>query len=326
MRQVGAMLLNDEALESATTTSVGRGLYLLRYVSGAVSGRSPVAIVRPAPGSEPFIEVISAPGVVSGFLARPGDCLVVRAEQPGSLSVKLIRQSSGKSIDASLRLEPIAAVEASFAPAPARAAEPAPSRREAEGGIQLRLCGHVARRGDVEVSAAQWVAGPGAPAAIEGIEIRGAFPAGVESELRRLSRPILRAGSTGLRLAHSPARADAQCRSPDFASGWEGRPRRDMSFARMRSSWDLRSSPSGGGKSNSSAPAWRIRSSASVWISNQRRLSSPTALRRCRQARRIALSRNNKRRPGSEFSGRRHTLSGFGFSLNPVLYSELWGF
>lgn len=186
MRQVGAMLLNDEALESATTTSVGRGLYLLRYVSGAVSGRSPVAIVRPAPGSEPFIEVISAPGVVSGFLARPGDCLVVRAEQPGSLSVKLIRQSSGESIDASLRLEPIAAVEASFAPAPARAAEPAPSRREAEGGIQLRLCGHVARRGDVEVSAAQWVAGPGAPAAIEGIEIRGAFPAGVRIETQAL--------------------------------------------------------------------------------------------------------------------------------------------
>ncbi|MDI9850030.1 hypothetical protein QM467_18490 [Rhodoblastus sp. 17X3] len=177
--------MNDEALESATTTSVGRGLYLLRYVSGAVSGRSPVAIVRPAPGSEPFIEVISAPGVVSGFLARPGDCLVVRAEQPGSLSVKLIRQNSGESIDATLRLEPIA-VDASVAPTPARAVEPAPLRREAESGIQLRLCGHVARRGDVEVSAAQWVAGPGAPAAIEGIEIRGAFPAGVRIETQAL--------------------------------------------------------------------------------------------------------------------------------------------
>jgi hypothetical protein len=178
------MLLNDEALECATTASVGRGLYLLRYVSGAVSGRSPVAIVRPAPGSESFIEVISAPGVVSGFLARPGDCLVVRAEQPGSLAVKLIRQNASESIDASLRLEPITAVEASVSPSPA--AQTAPVRPEVDHGNRLRLCGHVARRGDVEVSAAQWVAGPGAPAAIEGIEIRGALPAGVRIETQAL--------------------------------------------------------------------------------------------------------------------------------------------
>jgi hypothetical protein len=179
------MLLNDETLERATTAQVGRGLHVLRYVSGAVSGPSPVAIVRPAAGCESSILVVSAPGAAPGSLSHPGDCLVVRAERSGELSIRLIRPDVHVSFEASFRLELLFAGEAVSAAA-RPSADTAPSE-EIETGAGLRLCAHVARRGDVVVPAAQWVAGPGAPAAIEGVEIRGSLPAGLGIEMQALA-------------------------------------------------------------------------------------------------------------------------------------------
>lgn len=180
------MLLDDEELERVTTTQVVRGLYLLKYVSGSAFGSSPLAMARPSAGSEPYIEVISAPGVVSGFLARPGEALVVRAERPGDLSIKLLRQSTDASFEASFRLELVFAGEGAAPSVTVRATEEGREEAAAAAGKNLRLCAHVARRGDVEIAAAQWVAGPAAPAAIEGVEIRGLLPAGVRIDTQVL--------------------------------------------------------------------------------------------------------------------------------------------
>ena len=180
-------MYNDGALEREATINVDRGLYILRYASGATSGASPVAIARPAPGSEPFVEVISAPGVVSGFLSFPGECAIVRAEQSGRLSVKIMRQSAGASMDANFRLEPVFGAEKASAPAsvssPSEIMAPA-----AWTGVapQFKLLAHVSRRGDVEVNAGDWVAGPSAPAAIEGVEIRGMAGSGLGVEIQPL--------------------------------------------------------------------------------------------------------------------------------------------
>jgi hypothetical protein len=179
------MLLNDDALERATTAQVGRGLHVLRYVAGAVSGPSPMAIVRPAAGCESSIQVVSAPGAAPGSLSHPGDCLVVRAERPGELSIRLIRPDLNVSFEASFRLELLFAGEA--VPVAARPSLESAHPEEIESGAGLRLCAHVARRGDVVVPAAQWVAGPGAPAAIEGVEIRGSLPAGLGVEMQALA-------------------------------------------------------------------------------------------------------------------------------------------
>ncbi|WP_296714955.1 hypothetical protein [Rhodoblastus sp.] len=176
--------MGDAVLERVTTTQVGRGLYLLKYVSSSVLGLPPVAIARPAAGNEAFIEVISAPGVSPGLLSCPGEALVVHAKRPGELSIKLIRQSTGASYEASFALELIAAGEGSFASGLGSA--PGLATEQGGAGPGLRICAHVARRGDVEVSGAQWIAGPGAPAAIEGLEIRGALPAGVRIDVQVL--------------------------------------------------------------------------------------------------------------------------------------------
>lgn len=179
---------NDNALEREATINVDRGLHLLRYVTGAVSGASPVAMVRPALGSAPFIEVISAPGIVSGFLSFPGECVVVRAEQPGQLLIKILRQSSGASMDASFQLESIASSARSDADVAGGIGtrSPAPVAAVRESVPTFRVLAHVSRRGDVEVGSGEWVAGPQAPAAVEGLEIRNLSEFGPRIEVQPL--------------------------------------------------------------------------------------------------------------------------------------------
>lgn len=190
-------MFNDGALEREATINVDRGLYILRYASGAASGASPVAVVRPAPGSEPFVEVISAPGVVNGFLSYPGECVIVRAEQSGRLSVKIMRQSAGASMDANFRLEPVlgagklgtenfGAEKASSPVLAGQQVEPAFAGSWSGAASRFKLLAHVSRRGDVEADAGDWIAGPNAPAAIEGLEIRGLSASGLGVEIQPL--------------------------------------------------------------------------------------------------------------------------------------------
>ena len=64
---------------------VARGLYILRYHSGAESSEHPVAAAVPAPGFENVIQVISAPGSTEGGLERPGAAVLIRAADNGKL-------------------------------------------------------------------------------------------------------------------------------------------------------------------------------------------------------------------------------------------------
>jgi hypothetical protein len=180
---MGGALFGDEGTGREATIDVARGLFLLRYVSGAAAGASPLAIVHPARGSEPFVEVISAPGVVSGFLSSPGECAVVRAEQPGRLMIKIKAESHSASLDASFRLEPVGAKSGGGA-----AIAGVSTESVAIHGAEktLKLVAHVARRGDIEADFGLWIAGPNAPAAIEGIGIRGALPEGVRADVQVL--------------------------------------------------------------------------------------------------------------------------------------------
>ncbi len=180
---------NRNVLEREAIINVDRGLYVLKYGSGATSGPSPTAVASPVEGSERYIQIISAPGAVVGLLSFPGECAVVRAEQAGGLSIKVRRQTGGGSLDATFRLEPISGVDRSPERVSLRgsvgtgAPLPQPSTAFAPS---FRLLAHVARRGDVEVAAGEWAAGPTSPSAIEGLEIRGSFPQGTRIEIQPL--------------------------------------------------------------------------------------------------------------------------------------------
>jgi hypothetical protein len=173
---------NDKLLEREATVDVGRGLFVLRYVSGTPSGASPVAMARPAPASMAYIEVISAPGVAAGFLSFPGECLVVRAEKAGRLLVKIMRQSIDASMDAVFRLEPLGGDRAE----PNFSLSDEHHRASFEVATKFKLIAHVSRRGDVEVGAGEWAAGPRSPAPVEGLEIRGLANPGLQVEIQPL--------------------------------------------------------------------------------------------------------------------------------------------
>jgi hypothetical protein len=177
----GANVTVDATREREAMVSVDRGLFILRYASGAVSGPSPIALLRPAIGFEPFVEILSPPGLVNGFLAAPGDCAVIRAEQSARLALKIKGQGAEASLDASFRVEPITGADA-------RAGVALAQHDGADGAEQstFKLVAHVARRGDVAVDPGVWVAGPEAPAAIEAVGIRGPLPSGVGIEIQPL--------------------------------------------------------------------------------------------------------------------------------------------
>lgn len=173
--------------ERVTPVALQRGLFVLRYVRSSKAGPAPTVSVRPAIDAQAFIQVISAPGDRPGVIAAPGGCLVVRAEQAGTLQVTVLAAVGNGAPEAELRLEPLQSGEPEHGTrsagafdggdtfrddpyrdvAPARrspAVEPARSR--------LELLGHVSRRGDVLAGAGEWIAGPDAPAPIEGIALR----------------------------------------------------------------------------------------------------------------------------------------------------------
>jgi len=147
-----------------------------------------VALVRPAQGSESSVAVISAPGIVTGFFSYPGECAVVRAEQSGRLSIKVMRQTVSASMDANFRLEPLSdaqRVASMTSPVGSSGSLAAPAS-DASSGSRFKLLAHVARRGDVEVASGDWIAGPASPAAIEGLAVGGGLPSGVQIEIQPL--------------------------------------------------------------------------------------------------------------------------------------------
>src|SRR5262245_35613846 len=87
---------------------VGRGLYLLRYVSGPADSDCPSIAVNQRPVNDD-ITLIAAPGRSATHLEVPGDCLIVRAEVAGSLSLSVASDSPDGTLDAEVRLERILA-------------------------------------------------------------------------------------------------------------------------------------------------------------------------------------------------------------------------
>jgi hypothetical protein len=121
---------------------------------------------------------------VTGFLSFPGECVVVRAQRAGELIISIMRQSVGASMDAVFRLEAVSGVERAGAAVALEASSPSAVAPSFTGDVKFSLLAHVSRRGDVDVAAGEWVAGPNAPAVIEGLEIRGSTNPGVGLELQ----------------------------------------------------------------------------------------------------------------------------------------------
>jgi hypothetical protein len=192
-------------------TVVERGLVLVRYARAVDVDNPPVVeIIASGPTPRGF-SIISAPGARPGILDYPGDCLVIHAPARTDICVRVHAQGPRGSLDATVELEPLGSQSAQQSAQPTqRAAAPEPpqpvlraqgsraltsraaqpvrphpplagqGREGASQPAEISVLAHVARRGDVWVGAGEWIAGPNAPARIEGFAIEWPhMPAGL---------------------------------------------------------------------------------------------------------------------------------------------------
>jgi hypothetical protein len=153
---------------------VERGLFLVEYATAADESDPPKISLAADAESQQALQLLLPPGETEATLWRPGACLVLRATAPGKLIVEVEPLSRTSSAFSTVRVEPLSV---------GRAAQPGQTGDSGEplDLTGFTLIGHIAGRGDVQVKADEWLAGPSAPSRIEGVAIawRGK-PVGVD--------------------------------------------------------------------------------------------------------------------------------------------------
>lgn len=163
--------------KQSKVVDVDKGLVIVRYATATDEVRPPKIEVLVNPKDERHIEIISNPLHSEAVLWQPGASLVVRAMRPGKLFVEVIPIDDDGSTAATVKVEMLSQGETSEA----RLEPPAtgavvgigygPGAKSNVDLDHLKIIGHVAGIGDVTARADEWVAGPSAPARIEGLSI-----------------------------------------------------------------------------------------------------------------------------------------------------------
>ena len=190
----------SEALERVSALGLERGLYILRYVSAALS-HSPVIFVRPSPGFEETVTFLSVPGEQANTLSQPLSFVVIRASEAATIQITVRAREGGNSVEAELKLEPLTdrRVGDLFKLQQGARSVEKPIERSASLS-NFTLVAHVAMLGDVKAAPGTWIAGPTAPSAIEGLAVSrdGALASVIEYQVLAVGQKTWSAwGSTG---------------------------------------------------------------------------------------------------------------------------------
>lgn len=142
---------------------VEKGLLLVSYETADDEDKPPKVAVIVKPAQQNNIELVLNPDDQDATLWRPGSCLVVRARRAGQLMVEVSPIEVGGSTAATVKFETLTQGKSP----PVRGRDVGASARAG----RLSILGHVAGFGDVVVREDEWIAGPEAPARIEGLAI-----------------------------------------------------------------------------------------------------------------------------------------------------------
>src|ERR1700753_264970 len=156
---------------------VKKGLVSVRCETAGAESRPPKIEVLVNPRDEKHVEIISNPLHSEAVLWQPGACLLVRAMRPGKLFVEVVPLDEDGSTAATVKVEMLSqgerpetrSVSSSAGSSVDFGHDPgAKANIDLEG---LRIVGRAAGIGDVMARSDEWVAGPSAPARIEGLSI-----------------------------------------------------------------------------------------------------------------------------------------------------------
>ncbi len=163
--------------KQSKAVDVDKGLVIVRYETAGDESRPPKVEVLVNPKDEKHVEIISNPLHSEAVLWRPGACLVVRATRPGKLFVEVVPLDDDGSTAATVKVEMLSQgemPEIRSAPSAIRNSVEFGRGAAAKAGVdleRLKIVGHVAGIGDVAARTDEWLAGPSAPARIEGLSI-----------------------------------------------------------------------------------------------------------------------------------------------------------
>jgi hypothetical protein len=148
------------------TVAINRGQFLVRYATAEDEERPPKVALAPDPVSTNDISFYLHPDHNEAVLWQPGSCLVVTAMAAGKLLVEVTPSHRGGSAAATVQIEPLSQGQMMALSKPGKKRGSTPDNLR-----NLRILGHVTGIGDLTVNANEWVAGPSAPARIEGISL-----------------------------------------------------------------------------------------------------------------------------------------------------------
>ncbi|MCZ8375766.1 MAG: hypothetical protein O9342_10345 [Beijerinckiaceae bacterium] len=169
------------------------GLFVLRYSTANTRGVVPSVLVEVEDAAA--ARLVHDSNATRPVLSGPGSGLVVIVEKETELRLTVVAGAPGGSLDAQVSLERI--VTTAEAAHPGAASEAVASERGPA------LIGHVARRGDIKVGNGNWICGPEAPMAIEGLQILWPeAPEGVDILLSAVVGTTTRRPQPPVRIGH----------------------------------------------------------------------------------------------------------------------------
>jgi len=140
------------------TIDLARGLFLVRYQGSNDPINSPVVRVFPDQGHAQNCTILTEPNASDGSLYYPDGALVVSVSHPCRLIVEVSPLAPGGSSVASVAIDALTQGRV-------------PGRGSRDPRADLRVMAHVAGIGDVTDRSNGWIAGPSAPARIEGLSL-----------------------------------------------------------------------------------------------------------------------------------------------------------
>ena len=154
--------MNDLAQQK--TIDLARGLFLVRYHGADDKMSPPVVRIHADRANADNCTIITAPDATDGTLYSPESGLVVSVSRPTRLIVEVTAQRPGGSTAANVKIEPLTQGQRPNRPSMPIIGAPAYGDRR-----DLQVMAHVAGVGDVTEAVNAWIAGPMAPARVEGI-------------------------------------------------------------------------------------------------------------------------------------------------------------
>lgn len=184
MESESAVKITDIAVSSSLRV-LAPGMWIIRYFDGGSSTTPPAVILNPSPIGKGSVDFFPGDGVTRNTLAKAGDCMIARVKgESASILISELHPAGQQQAQVKLRIDKI---DTSFAGSNTPAA-PQPANQQlsaalnklasitsaaavpAGQGINIKLVGHIERRGDVVVHN-DWLGAPNSTQRIEGFSV-----------------------------------------------------------------------------------------------------------------------------------------------------------